>query len=128
MVGQRNQRCQGDLFFDLVPFRFEGQLGDQRRRPVSPNPVNRDVRSAALAFQRPAEKRSLLSKLQNEAEAFLGVIRVTVQGDSRSVLSANVWFVPKTGNPVLGQSRLSSLEMCEQLLQTLPKPSSQKKP
>lgn len=32
-----------------------------------------------LAFQRPAEKGSFLSELQNEAEAFLGVIRVTVQ-------------------------------------------------
>ena len=79
MIGKRNQCCQCEHFFDLISFHFEGQLGDQRRRPVSPNPVNRDGRSAALAFQRPAEKRSFLSELQNEAEAFLGVVRVTVQ-------------------------------------------------
>ena len=79
MIGKRNQCCQCEHFFDLISFHFEGQLGDQRRRPVSPNPVNWDGRSAALAFQRPAEKRSFLSELQNEAEAFLGVVRVTVQ-------------------------------------------------
>jgi hypothetical protein len=71
--------CQCEHFFDLIPFHFEGQLGDPRRRPASPNPVNWNGRSAALAFQRPAEKRSFLRELQNEAEAFLGVVRVTVQ-------------------------------------------------
>ena len=96
MIGKRYQAHQSQIDFNLIAFQFKGHFGRQWRRPVSLGKIDGPDRFLALLLQSPAQQRPFFSVCRDKEQALLGMVRMTVKGNSRPVLTGDVRLLPKT--------------------------------